>query len=165
MGQHELVIIGLLILPVVLLMLLRVNAAMIFLSLCLGYVVMQFLSADVQAFATTFMTHTTVSTDAMKLGLLLFPPALTTLFMIGTARGARFILNIIPALAVGYLAVLLVVPLLPPGTAHAIMGVSLWRYAVRLQAALVGGGALVSLFFLWTQRPRRHHAEEHTKRH
>lgn len=165
MGQHEAIVIGLFVAPVLVLMLLRINATMVFLSLCLGYLVMQLLTSDVQAFATTFMTHAAVSANTMKLGLLLFPAVLTALFMIGTARGSRLILNVLPALAVGCLAALLVVPLLPPGMAHAIMGIALWHQALRLQSVIVGTGALISLFFLWAQRPRRASDDRSSRRH
>ena len=165
MGQHEAIVVALLLAPVIVLMVLRINAAMVFLSLCLGYVVMQFLSSDVQAFATLFMAHASVSISVMKLGLLMLPAALTALFMIGTARGVRLILNVLPALGVGYLMVLFAVPALSSGLAHAIMALSLWHQAVRLQAALVGGGALISLFFLWSSRFRHHHeSSSHEKR-
>lgn len=165
MGQHELIVIGILVAPVVLLMLLRVNAAMVFASLCVGYVITQFLSNDIQSFADLFVSHgAAVSVSVMRLALLLVPAGLTTLFMIGTARKSRLILNILPALATGCLAAFLVVPLLPPGTANAITGSSFWAQLTRLQSVLVGAGALISLFFLWTQRPKKHH-EEHSGKH
>src|SRR5215471_15170971 len=120
MSPNQALVIGLLAAPILILMILRINATLVFLSLCLGYVLMQFLGTDTQAFADTFMTHATLSTNVMKLTLLLFPAVFTALFMIFTMRGAKLILNILPSLAVGSLVVLLVVPLLPPGTAHAI---------------------------------------------
>lgn len=40
--------------PVVLLMVLRVNAALVFLSLCLGDVLVQFTANDANSFLTTF---------------------------------------------------------------------------------------------------------------
>jgi hypothetical protein len=163
MGQNQAIVLGLLAAPVLVLMLLRINATMVFLSLCLGYVVMQFLGADAKTFADVFMTHAAVSTNIMQLGLLLFPAIFTTLFMIRTVRGAKLVMNILPAVAVGSLTVLFVVPLLPPGTSHAITGLRLWQEAIRLQDIIVGAGALVSLLFLWTQRPRRD-KEERGKR-
>ncbi|HEU4966823.1 MAG TPA: hypothetical protein VFT53_05075 [Candidatus Saccharimonadales bacterium] len=166
MGQHDLIILGLFAAPVLLLMLLRVNAALVFVSLCVGYVITQFLANDIQSFADLFVSHgASVSVSVMRLALLLFPAAFTTLFMIGTVRKARLLLNILPALAAGCLAALLVVPLLTPGTAQSIMSSSLWAQVVRLQSALVGGGALISMFFIWTQRPKKHHDEHSGKRH
>lgn len=164
MDKNQLLVLGILAAPVVVLMVLRINATLVFLSLCLGYVLMQFLGPDAKSFAETFMSHTTLSTNVMKLVLLLFPVVFTSLFMIFTVRGVKLALNVLPALAVGCLGVLLVVPLLPPGTSHAITDMSLWHQAVRLQALIVGAGALISLLFLWLQRPRRG-GDEKGKKH
>lgn len=154
MGQNELIMLALLAVPVILLMLLRVNATMVFLSLCLGYVVMQFLSADAVSFAQMFLSQRTITANVVQLFLLLFPAVFTLLFMIRTARGGRLLLNVLPALAVGCLSMIFVVPLLPGGTARAITDLVLWHQALRLQSGIVGAGALISLLFLWTQRPR-----------
>ena len=154
MDQNQVIVLGLFAAPVVLLMLLRIHAGLVFLSLCLGYVLMQFLGADAKSFAETFMPQASMSTEVMKLALLLSPPALTALFMIHTVRGTKLALNILPALGVGSLMALLVVPLLPPGTSHAITGSSLWSQAQRLQDLIVGAGALIGLLSLWLQRPR-----------
>src|SRR6185437_9064979 len=89
----------------------------------------------------------------MKLVLLLFPVIFTMIFMIRTVRGGKLVLNVLPALAVGCLMVLLVVPLLTPGLSHAIANTSAWHQAVRLQSLVVGIGALISLLFIWMLRP------------
>lgn len=149
--------------PVLVLMLLRISATMVFLGLCLGYVVMQFLGGDAQSFASLFTAHATVSTSVMKLVLLLFPAVFTALFMIHTVRGARLLLNLLPALAVGCLTALLVVPLLPSGLAHGVSSLALWHQVTRLQDLIVGAGALVSLLLLWTQRPRQ--GGDHSRHH
>lgn len=166
MGQHDIILVGIGIAPVVLLMLLRVNAALVFASLCVGYVLAQFLGSDTQSFADLFISHgASVSAAVMKLVLLLLPAALTTLFMIGTVKKSRLVLNLLPAIAVGCLVALLVPPVLPTGAFHSLTDTSLWAHASRLQPAIVGAGALITMFFLWAQRPKRH-AEEHSgKRH
>lgn len=153
--------------PIVLLMLLRVNAALVFLSLCLGDVLVQFTANDARSFLTTFsgshtITSVTTSNSNVKIALLLLPAALTTVFMIRTIHGgSRLLLNILPAAGVGLLGSLLVVPLLPPGTAHGIIDSSLWHQAQDAQVLIVGASALVCLMVLWLQRPkagkRRHH--------
>ena len=163
MHLNEAVVLGLLAAPVILLMVLRANATMVFLSLCLGYVVMQFLSADARQFADLFMTHAAISTNIIKIVLLLFPAVFTTLFMIRTVRGAKLVMNIVPSVAVGCLVALFLVPVLPSGLSNAITGLSLWRQAIRLQDLIIGLGAMISLFFLWMQRPRKD-GEERGKR-
>jgi ABC-type uncharacterized transport system permease subunit len=124
---------------------------------------MQFLSADARQFADMFLTHSAISTNIIKLGLLLFPAVFTTLFMIRTVRGAKLVMNTVPAIAVGCLVALFVVPVLPPGLSNAITGLPLWHQAIRLQDLIIGVGAMISLFFLWMQRPRKD-SDEHGKR-
>ena len=162
MDQNLAILAALLVAPVLLLLVLRINATLVFLSLCLGYVVMQSLGADTQSFAETFMTHAALSTNIMKLVLLLFPVVFTMVLMIRTVRGGRLVLNFLPALAVGCLTVLLVVPLLPPGLSHAIAHTSIWHQAARLQSLVVGVGALISLLFIWMLRPKQS-GEKHGK--
>jgi len=161
----EVIIIALMALPVVLLFLLQVNAALVFLSLCLGDVLVQFAGHD----AVTIVSgaaqgaHTTAST--IQLGLLIAPAFLTILFMIKTVHGQyKKILNILPAAGVGLLTLLLVVPLLPPGLSHNLTHASLWRNIQQFQSGIVALSTLICLFFLWLQRPKKPE-EKHGKKH
>lgn len=162
MDANIAIVVGLLLAPVVLLTVLRASATLVFLGLCLGYVVMQFLGADARSFAAMFLGHEAVSANLLQLALLLIPPLLTMVFMARTVRGTRLLVNLIPAAAAGCLMVLLVVPLLSPGLSHAIMDMPLWHQAVRLQGLVIGTGALISLLFLWMLRPGRA-GEKHGK--
>jgi hypothetical protein len=155
--------------PVVLLMILRVNAALVFLSLCLGDVLVQFVAGDANSFTTLFSSSHAAqsfasSNSGFKLILLLFPVVLTAIFMIRTMKGARLMLNILPAAGVGLLGALLVVPLLSPGLAHNIIDSSLWAQAKRAQDLIVGGSALACLLALWLQRPQGS-SDKHGKHH
>lgn len=149
--------------PVALLMLLRANAALVFLSLCLGDVLVQFIANDASSFLTTFsgqhtVTSVTTSNGNVKIALLLLPVVLTTVFMIRTVHGSsRLLLNALPAAGVGLLGALLIVPLLPPGTAHGIVDSSLWNEVQKAQALIVGSSAFVCLLVLWLQRPKAGH--------
>lgn len=155
------VILGAIVLvPVVLLMLLRVNAALVFLSLCLGDVLVQFTANDASSYLTTFsgshtVTSVTTSNSNVKIGLLLLPVVLTTIFMIRTVHGSsRLLINALPAAGVGLLGSLLIVPLLPPSVAHNIIDSSLWTQVQRTQALIVGSSAVICLLVLWLQRPK-----------
>jgi len=153
------------ILPVVLLLGLRVNATLVFLSLCLGDVLVQFVASDANDFIgllSSSNAHTGFANgnNNLKLILLLLPVVLTTIFMIRTVRGhTRLLLNVLPAAGVGLLGGLLVVPLLPPGLAHNIVASNLWSQAQKAQDLIVGGSALVCLLVLWLQRPKTGHDE------
>ncbi|HVX24362.1 MAG TPA: hypothetical protein VG992_03425 [Candidatus Saccharimonadales bacterium] len=156
--------------PVVLLLALRVNATLVFLSLCLGDVLTQFVGKDASSFFSFLANNRvtaqplTVSDRNLRLVLLLFPVLLTTIFMIRTVRGApRLVLNILPALGVGIVGALLVVPLLSPGLSHNIVDAALWTQITRAQDLIVSASALVCLLVLWLQRPKTGDAGKHHK--
>jgi hypothetical protein len=154
---------GLMALPVVLFMLLRVNASLVFMSACLGSVLLEYVGSEANQFFTMFMPK--VPVGDIKLGLVLLPVVLTTVFMIKTVKGARLAFNLFPAVGTGLLLALLVVPLLPIGITKNITASQTWHQVQDLQAMIVGVSALLCLFFLWLQRPKSHKDEKHSKTH
>ncbi len=155
--------------PVVVLMLLRANAALVFLSLCLGAVLVQFVAPHTQSFSDLFSAHNLSNahpaSNTINLILLLVPVVLTTFFMIGTVRGrTKLLLNALPAAGVGLLGALLLVPLLPAGLQYNIVNSSLWAEVQRAQDVIVGSSALVCLLVLWMQRPKTG-GSKHGKKH
>jgi hypothetical protein len=149
-------------LPVLVLMLLRVNATLVFLSACLGAVLLQLVGADANDFFAMFLPA--LSGNDLKLGLLLLPVVLTTIFMIKTVQGTKLAFNLLPALGFGFLLALLIVPLLPGGESFALRGSQIWHVAQQLQSLVIGVSALICLLFLWMQRPKNHH-DKHGKHH
>jgi len=153
------------VLPIIVLLLLRINAALVFLSLSLGVVLVQFVAPDANTFFSLFSAHNfglySAGSNTVKLVLLLAPAVLTAVFMIRTIKGKfRLLLNILPSAGVGLLAALLVVPLMSAGLQHEIVGSSLWLQAQRSQDLIVGSSAMVCMFVLWLQRPKtagKHH--------
>jgi hypothetical protein len=145
--------------PVVVLMLLRINAGLVFLSLCLGNVLVQTVGPDANSFVSLFSAQAPgvapPDNDTVKIILLLLPAVLTAIFMIRTVNGhGRLLLNTLPSAGVGLLGGLLIVPLLPPGLSHNIVDSSLWSQAQSSQSLIVGTSALVCLLVLWMQRPK-----------
>lgn len=164
------VILGLIVVvPVVILLLLRVNATLVFLSLCLGSVLVQFVGNDPESIASWLSSAGAspalqTSDNNLKLILLLTPVILTTIFMIKTIHGnTRMALNVLPAIGVGVLGALLVVPLLPSGTSSGITGSDIWDQILNIQNIIVGGTAIVCLIVLWLQRPKPAHGKHHKK--
>jgi hypothetical protein len=153
-------------------MILRINAALVFLSLCLGDILVQFVANDTNNFLSDHADQipqqaANAGNDTVKLVLLLLPVVLTAIFMLKTVRGqGRLILNALPSAGVGLLGALLVVPLLPPGLSQNITDSSLWEQVVRVQDLIVGASALVCLIVLWLQRPKTggSHHSKHNKR-
>jgi hypothetical protein len=145
--------------PLILLMVLRVNATLVFLSLCLGSVLIEFVADDANSFFDLFNVHASKVTHAdnntIKIFLLVLPVVLTTIFMIRTVNGhGRLALNLLPSIGVGLLGALLLVPLLPAGLSHNIVRSDLWDQVQKAQTLIVGASALICLLVLWLQRPK-----------
>lgn len=150
--------------PVLLLLFLRVNATLVFLSLCLGDVLVKFLSDDAITIVGSFSAHPSPTLQSVtRIGLLLTPMVITMLFMIKTVRNNALVLNLLPSLGVGLLLLLLVEPLLTPGLAHNVVASDLWKTVLKTEGLIVGVSSILCLFFLILQRPKHH--DEHKKRH
>lgn len=145
---------GTIALPIVFMAVLRVNAAIVFLSLCLGSVLVQFAGNDAGSFVNLFSSSKSASSYGASIVLLLLPAVFTMIVMIGTVRGKfRTLLNLLPAAAVGVVGLLLAEPLFSSGLRGAVAGTQAWHNLQQLQALLVGASTIVSLLFLWLQRP------------
>lgn len=165
----ELTLVAIVLIPAILLMVLRINAALVFLSLCLGNVLVQFVASDASTWLTTFSaSHTTTvvttTNSNIKIVLLLLPAVLTAIFMIRTiSDNARLALNLLPAAGVGLLGALLVVPLLTPDLSHNIIASNLWWQAQQAQNIIIALSAIVCLVVLWMQRPKAGGHSKHRK--
>ncbi|MEK7152526.1 MAG: hypothetical protein AAB834_01140 [Patescibacteria group bacterium] len=152
--------------PVVVLTVLRINAAMVFLSLCLGYVLVQFVANDADSLISFLAPDAnSLSATTLKLGMLFTPAALTAVIMLFSVHGrVRVALNALPAAGVSVLGFLLAVPLFTPGLHYAIQSQALWQEINRAQALAVGASAFISLLFLWEHR-RYTRRSERGRRH
>jgi hypothetical protein len=151
---HDFELIIALLLPFAVLTVLRINAAMVFLSLCLGYVLVELVAKDANSLIAFLAPQTgSISQTSWQLATLLAPVVLTSVIMLFSIKGRlKAMFNALPAAATSVLAVLLSVPLFTPGLRHAIQSQQLWQQVNRSQALVVGAGAFISLLFLWTQR-------------
>ncbi len=156
MVSHNITLVIALLAPIAALTLLRINAVMVFLSLCLGAVVLQFVGGEATSMVTLFSSKAgSVSGSTLRIGLLLLPALLTSVFMVFSVHGrTKLLLNLLPATGVALLALFLVVPELAPTLRESIESEQLWTQLWRMQALLVGVSAMVSVVALWMQRKR-----------
>jgi len=163
------ILIALLALPVIALMVLRINASLVFLSLCLGNVLVQFVSHDAGLIlfsaAARAPGHVPASQAYINLALLLLPVVLTSIIMIHSVKGPKLAFNFLPALGVGVLLTLLAVPLLSAGLTGSITGLPLWDTLLSLQTLVLSVTTMLCLLFLWMQRPKRHSEDKDSKHH
>lgn len=146
--------------PVIALTVLRVNATLVFLSLCLGAVLVQFVGPEAASTVGILMSDGTTNQSLISLFLLFTPAVLTTIFMIRTVKGhTKQILNFLISIAVGSLVMLLAEPQLSDGIRGTLAATPIWFYLQKLQVLIITLGAIFSLLFLWLQRPK-HHADD-----
>jgi len=144
---------------------LRINASLVFLSLCLGAVLVQYVGTEANDLIGLISPHAGSASDStVKFALLLAPAAVTSLVTIFSVHGhLKNVVNLLPAVAAAALLVLLAVPALPPGLSHSLQHQQSWHYLSSFQAMVVAAGAVVSLGFLWTQRSFFQHQDKRRK--
>ncbi|HEX8762796.1 MAG TPA: hypothetical protein VF733_03475 [Candidatus Saccharimonadales bacterium] len=152
--SHDLGLIIALAAPFLLFVVLRINAAMVFLSLCLGYVLVDLVAKDSNSLIKFLTPHTgSLSETTWNLVILLTPVVLTCVMMIFSVKERwKVLLNILPAAATSVLLASLAVPLLTPGLRHAMQSQALWQQINRAQSFIIVLGACISLIMLWAQR-------------
>ncbi len=156
-----LIVLGALVaLPVLLALILRVNALFVFLSIGAGYFLQFALSDDVDlAFATVIRGSNSIVVARL---VLLFLPLLLTLFLTRKSQGKSLILQIVPLIFSALLLVTITLPLLPPGTEGAIYDTP-YGNNLRQAGDLIMSVAVVSnLVLLWMlHKPAKSHGKHH----
>jgi len=163
--NDNLALIAALILPALAFIILRINASLIFLSLCLGAVLVQYVASEAVTLVHLMTANPNqISLSGMKLLLFVAPAAVTTVVTLFSIHGRiKHAFNILPAFAASSLLVLLAVPLLPPGISHTLQIQQTWHILSNAESLAVAAGAVVCLFFLWTQRRFFQGEEKHRR--
>jgi len=141
---------GLLLAPVVLLVLLKANGGVAFLSLCLGNMLVTALGEDFSEVLASFSPN---SYDLIhqwtKVVLLLIPFVITAFFTKGSvASGAKLVFNVIVSVACGALLISLVMPLLPSDLQNSLKDEQLWHEVNNLYTGVIILGAVTSMAML-----------------
>jgi len=162
---HNLALILALAPPAALFIVFRINAALVFLSVCLGAVLLDSVAAEANDMIAMFVPRISSSPAiVIQFALLLGPAVATSIFTLLSMHGRiRVVANAVPAAAASMLMLLLAVPLLPKGLRFALESQQVWHILSSAEALVIGLGAIVSLFFLWTQR--RSFGRHDKKRH
>jgi len=161
-----LVILALLIgLPIILLFLFRSNAAIVFLALCAGSILLKYVGNDASLLFNSFFSHSSSVVDQVTdIVLLTLPAILTAVFLRHSVSGAKAFLNLLPAVATGGLLALSLVPLLSPITSSNVMATQAWSYLQQFQSLIVGAGAFTSLLLLWATSRKKHDKDKKHKK-
>lgn len=153
--------------PAVVAFVLRVNAAILFMSLCVGEILVIFVSNNATSYLSPLYPTGHISFSSMRLLLLLIPPVLILLLMFHSVVGrSKLILDLIPGIATGLLLALLLVPILPVGLSVQIQSSNIWHHYYQYQTVIVVFGALSSIVFMLLGRQNPKHSRGgHLKRH
>ena len=143
----NIVLIAALAVPAVLFLALRINAAMVFLSLCLGQVMVLYVaSAATDMLKGSIPSISQASTSSMQLVVLLAPAAVTAILAAFSVHGKlKNIANFFPAVGAAALGVLLAVPLLPTAVRLNIQLEPAWDVLSNAEALVVGVGGADSI--------------------
>jgi hypothetical protein len=136
--------------PLLLTFLLKSNAALSFLALCSGFVVISFASSDLKSL--TGQLNFSVDSSILNLVLLILPLVFTLIFTKGKAKsGFGRIIQLIVALCAGVLLALIGVPLLSGSLSADLFKSSAWEDLQKAQAAIAGVGVFLSLMVVWAK--------------
>jgi uncharacterized membrane protein len=142
-------------LPILLILVLRASAAVVFLALCAVTDLLKFIGKDATTVLTSIWPHSNIiAQQSLNVSLLSVPPLVAIIRLRKTVSGSKMVLNIAPAVAVGLLAAISIVPLLSSGLRVNILHTPVWKLGEQMQGFIVGVGVLVSLLLLKGHRKK-----------
>ncbi len=135
--------------PMAVALLLKSNAALSFMALCAGSVVVNYGGADISS-AIKQAGLGPYSTSAVELVLLVTPLAITLLLTRkAVAKRSKYYFQAVAAICAGGLLALSAVPLLTQTMQTSFATSEIWLNLQKVQAAVVTIGALASLLLVW----------------
>lgn len=153
----------LILLPAVMTVLLKSNAALGFLALCGGFAAATLAGSDIQHLADKTKI-TSLTSNNIELALLAFPLLLTLLltFRSLSSRNSRYF-SLLPALCAGGMLAAIAGPSFNSVVSANISDSNFWKELKDLQSYIVGAGLLSSLLLVWSGGFT--HAKSHSKKH
>jgi hypothetical protein len=149
-------------LPILLGLFLRVNAALLFLSVAAGALLQRAMGDSTELAMATFLRDAPVSYIA-DIGLLVLPVVLTILFLRKSAKKSQVLLQLLPLVTVGLAFAALLLPLLPPHTQSEIYGLSFGSVVKQSQDLIIAVAVVLNLLLAF--RVFRHEESPKGKHH
>jgi hypothetical protein len=146
--------------PVLLALIMRVNAVFIFLSICAGYLLQMALSDSVDLLVATFLRGSN-SLVIARVALFVLP-ILLTLFLLRKTMGRSLIFQITPLIFSGMMLGVLLLPLLTPGFSQSVYN-SQYGGSIRSSSDLITAIAVASnmilayMLFKGQPKHKKHH--------
>lgn len=146
--------------PLAITFLLKSNAALSFLALCAGFVVSTSAIGDL----THLLSEANLSvTDSTLATIIIVVPLVITLLLTRKAstRGFKFWLQLAIALCAGGLLALSLGPVLNTSGQFNITDARYWGDLQKIQSWVISGGALLSLFLVWSKAINKKSSKRH----
>lgn len=147
------------IVPVLLALILRVNAVFVFLSAAAGWLLQGALSDDVD-FALATVIRGSNAVVASRL-ILMFLPVVLTIFILRRTSGKSAVLQIMPLVSTGLMMGVLSLPLLSTTLTQQIYEGPYGSIIKQSQDLVITGAVVLNILLMWTifKSPRRgkHH--------
>ena len=146
--------------PLILTFFLKSNAALGFLTLCLGFVLTTSVIGDLKHLLSE--QNLTVTNETLAIALVLVPFLLTLLLTRKSAgKDLAFGLQLVASIFAGGLLALTIGPLLTSADQFNITSSAIWSNLVKSQAVIIGIGSLLSLFLVWFSSGSKKHSKKH----
>jgi hypothetical protein len=145
-------------------LLLRTNAAIVFLALCGGYVLTTMAGKDFSLITSSFSAGRSVPVNAVLIAALVAPALVVMIFLRGSVSAAKLPLMIVPAVATGFTALLLVKEQLSTGMQHTIAKTDTWSLVTQYESLIILVGVVASVLVI-VLTVRKHHHDDGKKGH
>lgn len=144
-------------------LILRVNAAAIFLTLIAGALVSKLVGTDVSQVVNSVIATNLPIANVVQIVLLVIAPLVLLLGLKGSVRLGGVVFQVIPALAAGILLVYFVPPMLPYDVQRTVLDSSMYGIVSPYFGLAAAAGLLASVLQLWALKPKHH--DKHDKKH
>ena len=146
----EVVLFGIAVLIVIVLLLSKTNAGLVFLSLCAGNTLLQFADRNLSYINTKLETNNItskfiVSNSLLRIIIVLLPVVIILIFSKHYRGFSKWLTQLLPAVATGILGCLIVIPLLSASAQNTIANNPVWSLLQKYQIPVVAVGLLVSI--------------------
>jgi hypothetical protein len=142
-------------LPLVLAVLFRINAVLLFLSIAIGGLLARHLGADAAWVLATFVKDPNLQAYT-NIALLLLPVALTYFLLKKTLVGSKILLQFIPLVLVSLMIGSLVISYLPGGIQFDIYQTEVGKVVKQATDVLIAGTAVVIMLLAWFTLREKH---------
>lgn len=145
-------------LPFAITFFLKSNAALGFLTLCLGFVLSTSVIADLKQLLS--QANLSVSDEILAISLILIPFIITLILTRRSAgKDLNFLFQLLVAVLAGCLLAITLGPLLTSAGQYDVTQSKMWSGLIRSQATIIGIGSFFSLLLVWSGNLK------HSKKH